>query len=381
MDERARLRVLAGLVLLPQLALTAWLMSTRVASFRTTPVWDYAALWAGGRLALQGRLADAYDPAIYQPIFTEATGQRSAVLWLYPPPSALLFEPFAALPYVASSALWLATGVVAVVLTAIARGGGRAVPWALLWPGTVVAIAYGQATLLLTLLLAEGLRRVEHQPVRAGLFVGGLFLKPHWMAVPLVAWALQGQWRAIAAALGVSVGLTGASLLAYGAAPWVAFRARAGETAGVIHKLGLEDAVSAYAAAPSSVGGLLQGLLIAVSLATLAHLARRRTAADLNAAGTVVALTLINPYLHFYDLVCLIVPLQVTADRLTRRGHDLLPFMSLAGAAMWGSRVSGAVFGAQVYPLFGLVALAWVVWEAEADHAAGGPRAGAAVPA
>ncbi|MBY0422970.1 MAG: hypothetical protein K2Q06_11750, partial [Parvularculaceae bacterium] len=66
------------------------------ASTADAPKEDLPTAYAAGVMALDGRYADAYDPAA----FRDAVGvEGGALLWLNPPHAALLAAPLALLPY------------------------------------------------------------------------------------------------------------------------------------------------------------------------------------------------------------------------------------------------------------------------------------------
>ena len=76
-------------------------------AFGTTVLPDYLAHWTGGRLVLDGQLAGLYDQRTQFEVQAAAVGQTSKLAWFVSPPFVgLLFAPLAALPYVASAALW-----------------------------------------------------------------------------------------------------------------------------------------------------------------------------------------------------------------------------------------------------------------------------------
>src|SRR5688572_27838711 len=150
MDERARLRILASIVLVPQIALAAWLLGQRLSSFQDViPVCDFAVFYTGGTLANEGRLASAYDPEIYQSTMRTVAADLGKMFWLYPPPMAVVSQPFAALPYRIGCAIWLTLGTAGWAWAASRWGGRRGVAWMLVFPGTVMAILYAQAALWL----------------------------------------------------------------------------------------------------------------------------------------------------------------------------------------------------------------------------------------
>jgi hypothetical protein len=100
-----------------------------------------------------------------------------------------------------------------------------------------------------------------------------------------------------------------------------------------------------------------------VGLAATGWVFVRRYSHDVRVATLPIAMTLVSPYLHFYDLLVLGIPAMIVARRVEARGGDVLPVISLAGAALWACRISGALYGVQPYPVAALVALAVILQE------------------
>lgn len=304
---------------------------------------------AGGTLAASGRLVDAYDPAVFQATFERFTGPTGAMFWLYPPPTALLAEPMAAVPYAPACAAWIVGGGALLTLALARRGGGGAVATSLSWPGTVLALFYGQPTPGLTAVLAEGLRLAGPRPWLGGALLGLLIWKPHWLVIPALMLVLEGSWRPLVGAALTGAALVAASTLRYGTGAWAAFFAASGTALARVRDMGAEDVVSTYAVAPAAVAAPAQALATAGAIAAVVAL--RRAAAPVREAGAVVAMTLANPYLHFYDLVVLSIPIWTLVDARRRAGAPIVPVIALVGAVGWGCRASGALLGVQPYPL------------------------------
>jgi hypothetical protein len=80
---------------------------------------DYLAHWTGGRLVLDGQLANLYDQRAQFQVQTATIGQTSKLAWFVSPPFVgLLYAPLAALPYLASAGVWTLLSAV-MLLTAM----------------------------------------------------------------------------------------------------------------------------------------------------------------------------------------------------------------------------------------------------------------------
>lgn len=169
---------------------------------------DFANMWTGGRLALEGRLGILYDTLQYHQYQRQLFGGLGLHAYSYPPHSIFLAAPLALLPYPVALVAWLA-GTAALFAYAarpyVADVPGLA-PWAaLLTPAATInlwAAHYGFFVGGLWLLCFSAMTRGEQ--VRAGAWGALLSLKPHLaLVVPLIVIARR-RWRtALVAALGV----------------------------------------------------------------------------------------------------------------------------------------------------------------------------------
>lgn len=355
--------MLAVLLLVPQALLAGWLIALRLGSFSTgVPVCDYVVFYVGGHLANQGRLAWAYDPAIYQSNLESTVGDLNRMFWLYPPPMAVVAQPFAALSYGWGCAAWLVFGISTWIYAAYRLFGRRGVAWMLVFPGTVIAFHYAQAVLWLAAVLSEALRLVEERPIVGGALVGILALKPHWLILVLFGLVVARRAQAVVAALAMGAALGLGSVALHGWAPWHAFFAHAGAGAAWLRCLDAVEGVSPYASAPLFLAPAFQAGCTAAAFGVTAWVFARPYAHDARVAVLPFALSLASLYLHFYDLIVLGISALVVARRLDARGEPLLPFVALSGAVLWGCRVVGALFEVQLYPIAGLIGLFGVVW-------------------
>jgi hypothetical protein len=142
---------------------------------------DFITFYAASELALQGRLAEAYDPSHM------LAAERAAVPanietfpWLYPPSFALAVLPLALMPYVLALVVFLGV-TLALYLWLVYRvlPDRRAVVAALAFSGAFVNAMSGQNGFLTTALLGGGLLLLESRPVLAGALIGLLTVKPH----------------------------------------------------------------------------------------------------------------------------------------------------------------------------------------------------------
>lgn len=164
---------------------------------RETLGYDYQAYVGAARRLLDGR--PLYDTAV------EVAGPFA--IYLYPPPFAVAFVPFALLPGDVGVWVWTLLSIAMVVAAIAVLPVPSSVRWAVLflavidWP-LVYALKLGQVGPLLLLVFALGWRRIGSPgAVGATAAIGTLIkLQP----ALLFGWALlTRQWRVIATGLGV----------------------------------------------------------------------------------------------------------------------------------------------------------------------------------
>lgn len=299
---------------LPPLALAtfALVVGAVVAVSGDTFGYDFAAYWlAAGRL-LHG--APLYDPGV-----TEAVGYG---VWLYPPPAAAAFLPFALLPLDVASAAWIA-GMAAATVAAIAilPVSARARWLVLLLAGVMWPVSYaiklGQVTPLLVLGFAAAWRWVDRPAVvgLAGGIGGVLKLQPGLV----LGWAaLTGRWRAVAVGAAVAAVAALVTLPLTGFAAYGDYLALLGRVSGA---LGTENnlapgAVAAGLGVDAGTAGVIQAASMVLAVAVAAVVARRGSA-EAGLLAAIVASQVASPVLWTHYAMVLLLPM---AWLLERRG-------------------------------------------------------------
>ncbi|WP_162596069.1 glycosyltransferase family 87 protein [Methylobacterium sp. 17Sr1-1] len=277
---------------------------------------DFINAWAGGRLALSGQSDILFDFGAYHAAIGALFGTPLPFHnWSYPPSTLLLLVPLAWMPYFAALAVWtvgLFAAFARMTLSQVPPGRRlRALLLLALAPACLVNAAGGQNGFLTATLLLSGVLALERRPVLAGILFGLLTCKPQLgLVLPPVLIAL-GAWRTIAAAVGTTLALVGASLLAFGADAW---RHTLGQTSAYSYGvLASFDGFFAYMMTSVFAGartfGLSMGtawglqILVAVPVLAATVWAVRRSRDPLQRAGVIaVAVPLLTPYAFNYDL-------------------------------------------------------------------------------
>jgi arabinofuranan 3-O-arabinosyltransferase len=305
---------------------------------------DFVNVWAGGRHALDGAPAAAYDADLHKAAQVAAVGHPfdGEYPWVYPPTFFFAAMMLALLPIVAAQVVWVSVTFAAYVAAIHGIIRDRAsILLACAFPGIVSNFVVGQNGFLTAALVGGMLVFLDRRPLLAGVLLGLLSFKPHLgVLIPLVL-MVSGHWRVIAAAAVTTVLLVLASWFAFGSAPWDAFIhalptasqatlsegradwARLQSIFGLVRTLGGGEAL-AWA---------LQFVLAGSAAILLCVLWRSRVRFDLKAAGLATGVLLVTPYIFLYDLVVLAVAMAFLLRDIQGTGARSGDMLGLAGAA------------------------------------------------
>jgi len=299
---------------LPIVALGAFIIVTGAIAMAAGSLLGYdfqAYIQAADRLLASQPL---YDPTV-------AVAGPFAI-YLYPPPFAFAFIPFAILPDHAAIAAWTILLGAAVVLAALLMPVRREVRWLIVllaafnWP-VLYSIKLGQVGPILLLLFAIGWRWMDRPGILAATIVAGGTTKLQPAALAL--WALlTGRIRAGVYAVGGLAVLAIVSLVMLGPttiADYVTLLARVSAPVTTPHNF-TPGAVAYQAGVSEGVASALQ--LGVVVLALGASLVAIRVAdPDASFLVTVVATQLVSPLLWDHYAILLLLPVAW----LLEKGH------------------------------------------------------------
>ena len=295
---------------------------------RGMPEADYSSLWAVGKLAAAGHAESAYDGPGFAAWRQEVFGPGLERLdWLYPPPMIAMGAAAALLPLLPGYFLWLllTSGLAIWAL----RGAGlrwSVVLFGLFGPPTWRGMLLGQFAPLAAALTVAGLLRAGQAPIRAGLMVAFVTLKPQLGCLIPIVWLARRRWTALAAVLAGTLAIVVVSTAMLGTEIWAAFLRGGGASGRAL----LETVfVRGYPVNAASVFWMARsfGLPIfacyAVQIATaliaagLAWMVARRHGETGAAVFAVCMALLVSPYLYASDLVAYSI---VVAMLVMRRG-------------------------------------------------------------
>ena len=345
------------------------------------PEWDFANLWAGARLALDGRIDALFDVAAFREAFAElARPEIEGREWSYPPTMLLVGAPFALLPLGTAYWLWHAVtvGLLALALRAAGLRGGW-IAFLALSPAALGSLLLGQNGAFTAALLIGGLALVPTRPVLAGIAFGVLTVKPQLgLVVPLCLIAC-GAWRCFGAATLTAIGLALLAALAFGVEAWVGFLEATRPMMSAIMEAPAPQpyhvrSVNAFllarmAGADLALGYAVQAACSAAAIAAAARLWRPDVAIEpgRRAALTAALAVLALPYGYTYDAI----PIAVLAVLMLRQGWVWLALAAWASPLMFELAMQGGAGAKALAPTLALwialVALgAWALRERRA---------------
>jgi hypothetical protein len=291
---------------------------------------DFSAFYAAGALAFTPELTSLSAAVAFQ-----AAHGMPITPWVYPAGLALLYVPFAWLPYPVAGALHAA--LEALLLAAAAWMGAPMVGiprrWALIgafaWAPAAAGVISGQNTGLALFLVVLAARWLASWP-RAGLVVGLLAYKPQLFApqAGLLAW--RGLWRALLAVVAVLAGHYVLGVMATGGdwswpRPWLEavrtytgpdFRANGWQAVSLPAFGSWLEAATGIGAPFLTLGGYAAGAaVLAAALPALRRWPARASVAMAAAIGLVI-----SPHAWVYDATLLLPALAVFVSAAGSRG-------------------------------------------------------------
>ena len=314
------------------LAYVYWLGAWLVNSSGVLLYHDFTNIWIAGTQALHGKAAAVYDQAAQMAAQEALVGAGQAVFstWPYPPIYLLLLAPLGALSYVPAFMVWqLATllGCVVVVYLIVQRR--EAIALVLASPFTICNILTGQSGFVTAMLLGASLLFLKHRPVLAGVFLGCLIYKPQFGILLPLALVAANEWRAFVSAGITVLILTGASILAFGTEPWMAFPGElAAQASGTVfgnasNQWGYFQTVYGlirYLDHGPILAWLAQGLATSGTAVILWFVWRSSVRYPLKAATLSAAVLIATPYAFGYDMAAIVIPFAFLARDQIDRG-------------------------------------------------------------
>jgi hypothetical protein len=308
--------------------------------------YDFEAFYEAGRFALHGDAAGAYDDArMIAAQHAAFPGMTLKLPWNYPPTFQLLLAPLAALPYVVAWILWSVAGYAAFAATLQRGTDGRPAALMVLAPAAAINLFYGQNGLFSAALLCGGISLLDRRPRLAGVLLGLLSCKPQLAVLAPLLLLAGGHWRALVAAVVSQALLSGATLVMFGEAPWLAFLGKLLHPDTVVTSSSSDwravPSMMTFARTiglPAAAASALHMLTAAVAVAAAAWSWRKTNDVGVRAAMAGAATVLISPYLRAYDLALLVPAASLLAMRGDPASRAPRRLLELAAATLaWAS--------------------------------------------
>lgn len=283
---------------------------------------DFLQFYVGGSFVREGRLNQLYDlPALYARAQAIVPGSRDTLyVPMQSPQTLLAFSPLSVFPYPVAVTIWIALIVLLYAAsclmtwrycTALHRYRGETIACAIAFPGLFSTVLHGQTSAVALLAVATALFALRHGwSFIAGLAVGCLVFKPHWLLAAGAVFMAVREWRVVAGALTGAAGQIGITYLLVGPAVMSAYW----RTLQTVQRLG--DVLEPYPGdslrsffkvfVPSAPAALVAYLLCAVATMYAAMRIWRSSAPfEIRSSGVVLATLLVSPHAFPYDLILL----------------------------------------------------------------------------
>lgn len=285
------------------------------------PYWDFTNLWAGGRLAIEGKVSLLFDVDAYRGALRAWFGSGLPDQeWSYPPSILLIGAPLALLPLPLAYAVWT-VGTAACLFAILQRLDlpGLITVALVLSPAEVMNTVFGQNGALTAALLIGTFLLLPTRPIAAGILAGILTIKPHLGLLIPICFLAAGQYRAIMAACATAAAMAAATALLWGAKVWTGFVYSTGPLMRTImeadypqlyHKNAMTGFIFARWIGLGVEGAYLLQLVLAAVCAAIAIWMWRPSSAIENrrrAVLTAVLALVATPYGYSYDAIPLCV--------------------------------------------------------------------------
>ncbi|CAG9165037.1 hypothetical protein LMG23992_00183 [Cupriavidus laharis] len=340
----------------------------------TTPTmgWDFAVFWSASSLAQSHGAVAAYDwdllRAAEAPILRNIFGP-----FAYPPTYLLLIYPIATLSFGVALLLVSAIGVALYLSIVRAAIGGLRHNWlipALAFPGIWAALIAGQNSLFTASACGAALLLMRRNAIGSGACIALLCIKPQLGVLFPLMLLCERRWGVIISAAGFVAMFVALTALAFGFEVFPAFARSMAMFRTAVAEHGdyaLRGAPTVFAVLRTSGAGLwlsytVHAVVAASAAGVCAWLWSTRPRLTLSASALVVGTLIVQPYVIYYDLTWLAIPIALLSADMARYGSTRLEKLTVALAWLvpaHGLLVVLTLSMSQVAPLvlFGLLAI------------------------
>ncbi|WP_395067688.1 glycosyltransferase family 87 protein [Paraburkholderia silvatlantica] len=341
---------------------------------------DFRAFWGASFVSLHHGALAAFDPrlllAAERLAFSTSSLDLDVALWVYPPPFQLVIYPLALATYPVAYALFSCLSLLSCLLACRPVMKAKPLPWiaVIAFPGIWVAILQGQNSLITLALAAGAVGLVGTRPIVAGMCAGLLVIKPQLAPVFPIMFLCGRHFRAFTAAVLTVLVVCGASTLILGLPLWAEFfRILAQFNSTMLTHGGdrMWGAMPTIFAVTRRAGANVQtAYLVHYAIALFGLLLSMRLWIKyphhgMSASAAIIVALMLSPYLLYYDLAWLLLPILFLCDDFQRRPEQVIPgyiLVALAWIIPIPSLLSVFWFHSEQWATFLLPALLVVTW-------------------
>lgn len=345
---------------------------------------DFTVFWSAAKVAIDHGAPAVFSPQWMSPLEATLRPLATVAPWPYPPTFLAVVLPLGVLSFRAAFGFYvvLSLSAYALAIWRLAKGLDVAAKLALAsFPGVAICIYTGQNSLITIAAAGGALALLASNPILAGACVAVLAIKPQLGVLFPLALICGRHWKALFASGLCAAVFVAASVALLGSAVWAAFASYLPEfnRLAVVHGGHLWGATpTVYASARLlglSVGGAyaVHALIAVPAVAAMSYLWIVRARFELRASALCIATLLVQPYLVYYDLAWLILPIVFLMRDAKARKLNRAEWLVLGVA--WLMPAEGIFAVLTDVPLqfapVALVALMVVVMRRHIAHAAG----------
>jgi len=323
----------ATLLLIECVIVITWWYGHSVIANPTIPTmgWDFVVYWSASGLAQTLGAPAAYD-------WTLLRAAEAGLLpntfgpFAYPPTFLLLIYPIGALSFGLALILFSLAGIVLYLRFVQVATGGQYRHWllpALAFPGIWTALLAGQNSLFTMAAAGAALWLMRRHAVIAGACIALLCIKPQLGVLFPLLLLCERRWTVFAAAAGFSVLFIALTTLAFGfdiypafANSMAMFREAVTLHSGILRGAPTVFAVLLIAGIDIPVAYGLHAVVALCAAGICAWLWSARPRLALSASALAIGTLIVQPYLLYYDLAWLAIPLALLFRDMARHGSQ-----------------------------------------------------------
>ena len=292
---------------------------------------DFSVFWSASHLTLLGHPEEAYQLVkLHSVIHTiNPTVKEGSYGWFYPPNYFLIIAPLAYVPYLVAYLLFMSLTLLAYAFVVRRIYAGTEALWCLVgFSGLWCNLVAGQNGFLTAAIAGASLLLIEKRPVMSGVLIGVLSIKPQLILLFPVALVASNAWKTLIAATLTSALSIVVSTVLFGTETlesWVKsiyvaksflefggtyFLMRMPTVFSFLHLLGM----------PLQWAYLAHFLVAAMVAMAIWIIWKSSLDSELRHAALITGSLLISPYILFYDLTWLALPIAWMAKYGVERG-------------------------------------------------------------